>query len=183
MLTRDLVRAIRDLRERLRLPKQADASRLWEDLAGDPRVAFVAVQALIDAPGPAVLMLKDQTKPPTAAEGDRVERLLERLDSDQFAVRQAALQELRRLGWAIEPALRQALAAKPSAQTAAALEGLLIEARQRPGAEALRSLRALRVLERVATPETAKLLEALAEGSPAFAITHDARDSLTRLRK
>jgi hypothetical protein len=52
-----------------------------------------------------------------------------------------------------------------------------------PAGEALRALRALEVLERVATPESAQVLAAVARGAPEARLTREAHASLGRLGK
>ena len=160
-----------------------DLTRLWNDLASSPRSAFAVTAALAERPEVAVGLLRERLKPVPEAEGQRISQLLGQLDSERFTLREQATQELRRLGHSVEPALRRALADGPSAQATTALQGLLRQARKNPGPEALRDLRAVGVLEHLATPEAVRLLEALAQGSPAFALTQDARHSLARLRQ
>jgi hypothetical protein len=50
------------------------------------------------------------------------------------------------------------------------------------GPDRLRELRALEVLERLATPEAAALLDELARGPPAARLTRDAAAARDRLR-
>jgi hypothetical protein len=54
--------------------------------------------------------------PPDRATADRIARLIAQLDDDDFAVREEATAELRRIGPPAEAALRRALAESPSAE-------------------------------------------------------------------
>jgi WD40 repeat protein len=98
-------------------PTVLDAKGLqqaWDDLATDARKAFTARWTLAAAPDQAVFLLREHLKPALAADPQRLRRLLADLDSEQFAVREKARRELAALGELAEPALRQALADKPS---------------------------------------------------------------------
>src|SRR5205814_105388 len=77
-----------------------------------------------------------------------VARLLADLDSNDFATRQKAMKELEHLGELVAPALRQALADRPSAEVKRQLE-LLLEALDGVtlSGEPLRRSRAVEALE------------------------------------
>jgi hypothetical protein len=51
-----------------------------------------------------------------------------------------------------------------------------------PSAESLRNLRAVAVLEHIASAEARKLLDTLATGAPEARLTQEAKASLARLR-
>jgi hypothetical protein len=91
------------------------------------------------------------------------------LDSARFADREAASKRLRELGRAAEGPLRQALKRAPSPEQTARIEALLaaLEPAARPRGEDLRSIRAVAVLESIATDSSRRLLADWAEhGSP-----------------
>jgi RNA polymerase sigma factor (sigma-70 family) len=96
-----------------------DRGAAWAALAGhDAAQAFDAVVALAAAPRQAVPFLGERLKPAAPAEARRVEGLIADLDSDEFAVRQKAADELKKLGRLAVPALKKALAGprrKPAA--------------------------------------------------------------------
>jgi hypothetical protein len=97
-------------------------------------------------------------------------------------VREKARRELAELGELAEPALRQALSDKPSLEARRRIQALLDNLRApvtRP--ELLRSLRAVAVLEDIASSETRRVLEQLARGTPEARLTREAKASLRRL--
>jgi RNA polymerase sigma factor (sigma-70 family) len=176
-----LVRPVRPAEARLS-PEQLRAH--WADLAGaDAARAYRSAGALASAPAQAVPWLRERLRPVKASvDARRLARLIGELDSDQFAVRGTALRELEGLGDLAEPALRRALAGRPSLETQRRLEGLLDKLqRQAPPPAALQALRALEVLERAGTPAARALLAELAKGAREARLTREARASLERL--
>jgi hypothetical protein len=96
-------------------------------------------------------------------------------------VRSAAFAELLRLPEPAVPALRKALAAGPSLEVRRRIEQLLREADGPVVApERQRDVRAVEVLERIATAEARRLLEELGRGAPEALRTREARASLGR---
>jgi WD40 repeat protein len=153
---------------------------LWSDLASeDAERAFRAVQRLARAPGQAVALLgpKVAARP---AEPKRVARLIADLDSDDFATREKASQELGTLDDAAESEMRDALKGERSTESRRRLEELLAGLKAWPP-ERLRVARALEALERVGTPKAREVLKALAEESPRTWRGRDARAALKRL--
>jgi len=133
-------------------------------------------------------VLASETVPATLASCDKdlqakMDQLVALLDSPQFAVREKAMQDLEKLGEAIGRALRTALAKKPSSQVARRLEQLLERFDPDKSPEALRVLRAIEVLERVASAETRALLNTLAEGVPGQLLTDEAKCAHDRLAR
>jgi RNA polymerase sigma factor (sigma-70 family) len=157
-------------------------SGLWADLAStDAARAYRAEQVLFGAGGEAVALLKERLRPSAAVDAKRVDQLLADLDSDEFAVRETAARELEGLGEGAEPALRQALAGRPSAEVRRRVEGLLEKLDVAHTPERLRAVRALEVLEYVGTEEARKLLRQLATGAPEARLTREAKAALGRL--
>jgi hypothetical protein len=163
--------------------------QMWAALAGeDAARAHQAVAQLAAVPARAVPFLEDRLRPVTPPDPERVGRLLADLGSYQFAVREAASRGLAELGPQAEPALHRALGAKPALEVRLRLDALLAETMQAArGAvrspEVLRTLRAIRVLERTGTPEAQGVLRALAAGAPGARETDDARAALRRLAR
>jgi hypothetical protein len=82
------------------------------------------------------------------------------------------------LGEVAHPALRAALAARPSEEFRRRAEQLL---EGPPSRERLRTVRALEVLEHVGTAEARAVFAALAQGAPAARLTREAQSALERL--
>jgi WD40 repeat protein len=159
-----------------------DWDRLWADLAGeDVRRGRAAVWALTAAPHEAVAFLKARLEPMARLEEKRLRRLLAQLDSDRFASRQAAYQELESLVDEARPALRRALDAGPSPEVHKRLQELLGQPTTIPTGDLLRGVRAIEALERIGTPEARQVLGRIATGSPGARLTREAAASLARL--
>lgn len=164
----------------------AKAEALWNDLAGaDAKKAGAAIHELVAAPRQALALLRERFKPVAAPDPLRVAQLIADLDSDQFAVRMKATEELERLGELADDVIQKALAGQPSLETRKRLEQLrdrLVTNTPLP-AETLRALRALEVLEEVGSPEARQVVEALTRGAPSARLTRAAQATLTRLVK
>jgi RNA polymerase sigma factor (sigma-70 family) len=155
---------------------------LWADLAGeDAAKAYRAIHGMAAVPRQAVAYLKEHLHPVPEVEPRRVQRLLANLDSDEFAVREAAVKELAALAEQVGPALRQALKESPSAEVRRGVQGLLSALAAAPRGDTVRALRAIWLLEMVGTPEARQLLEALAKGAPLARQTVEAKAALARL--
>jgi hypothetical protein len=129
-----------------------------------------------------VPLLRQRLRRAPRLNAERLAGLIADLDSKRFAARQqatAALEELREMAL---PALRRALAGKPSLECRRRLELLVqtAEAPLSPG-EPLRRLRALVVLERIGEERARGVLRTLAGGEPEARLTQEARAALERL--
>jgi WD40 repeat protein len=167
---------------------RADLDRLWDDL-GKPAAAAGdrAVWALAAEPAAAVTLLKERL--PRAARGgevERVARLIAQLDDEDFGVRQKADRELERLGPAAVPALRAAMARKPTAEARRRIERLLARHEGRgvllPPGDTLRAARAIHALELIGTAPARQLLQELGDGPPSR-VSEEAREALGRLSR
>ena len=177
-------------------PAKADArqpEKLWEELVGGaPAAAYRAGWELAEAGPQAVALLEKHLLPAKKVDPDAdVRKLIKDLDAEEFAVRENASKELKKIGKPAEPLLRKALDGNPSAEVRRRIEELLeagLEARPvknlPPGildSEPLRTVRAIRVLEQIGTPEARAILEKLAKGDPDARETQEAKGSLERL--
>jgi RNA polymerase sigma factor (sigma-70 family) len=161
----------------------ADLAALWKDLGGDDTAkAYQALWRLLETPDQAVRFLGEHARPAAARAPEKVRRLIADLDNDNFAVREAAQHALADLGSTAEPALREALERPPSAEARRRLQGLVDRvARGVPGPETLRGLRAVQVLEALATEEAGRVLHTLAGGAASDPLTREAQAALERL--
>ena len=140
--------------------------------------------ALASAPAEAVAWLKGRLKGAQAADAKRLRELLADLGSEKFPVRDQARAALEGIGDLAEGALRQALAEKPALEVRRRIEALLTRLRgpvTQP--EALRGVRAVAVLEDIATPAARAMLAELAGGAPDARLTREALASLGRLKR
>jgi hypothetical protein len=162
-----------------------DLQELWRQLAADDAsLAYQAIGAMITTPSQSVPFLQAHLQPIKPSDSRQIQRWIVNLDDNRYAVRKKATEELEKLGELAEPALRQALKGKPSAEMrrrAATLIDQLDGVILKP--EAIRTLRAMEVLERIGTPEARRVLEALANGAPGATVTQEAEAALKRLGK
>jgi WD40 repeat protein len=160
--------------------------KAWEMLAGgDGKAAFALMLRLSQRPAEAMALLRERLAPAPVVAEQRLQELLADLDAGDFVRRDGAARELLKLGDAAEAALR-ALAAKPPSLEARRRAELVLKAldqrfRQFPS-PAVRTARALQVLESIGSEEARQLLEALAKGDPRAGQTQLARDALERLK-
>jgi RNA polymerase sigma factor (sigma-70 family) len=169
------------------LPTELSAARqeaLWKDLAStDAMRAYHAVRALAAAPPSALQLLRQRLHPFAALRPGQVEHWIDDLDSERFAVRENASRELERCVDLAEPALRRALAGRPSLDKRRRIDALLAGVEPVASEERLRELRAVEVLELIGTPEARQLLGTIAGGEPTARLTRQAKASLGRLGK
>jgi RNA polymerase sigma factor (sigma-70 family) len=154
----------------------------WADLASDDETkALKAVLALVATPKETTLFLKEHLKPVTV-DPKRIGRLIADLDSEKFAVREQASQELTAMGEYAVPYLHSALDAKPALEPQMRLEKILQTIKAGvPSLAVMRSLRAIAVLEKIGTPQAREVLEALARGRTKALATQEAEAALDRL--
>ncbi len=156
-------------------PKKLD--ELWTSLAGDAAKAYQAILTLESVPDQAVPLLAERFRLEDKPDAERMKRLLSQLDSEIFAERERATEQLRKLGLAAEPALRMLLQSKPSVEARKRATELLDSTRQ----QELRLLRGVEVLERIGSPKAKQVIRALAENAPSSCLARDAKASLNRL--
>jgi WD40 repeat protein len=157
---------------------------LWSNLGStDATEAYQAILALTRTPTQAVGVVRERLRPDQEVDHHQVAHLLADLDSDRFAVRERATQELKRLGDLVEPALRHALTGKPSAEVRRRIGAVLqeIDLPNSPGR--LRALRAVELLEQIGTPAARQTLRELAQGAPAGRLAREAKTALERLAR
>jgi WD40 repeat protein len=164
----------------------AQLDSLWTELGSDDAgKAFKALDSLTGSSGPIVPWLAQRVKAAVADdELARIDKLIADLDSDKFAVRQQASEELAKLGERAVPALEKVLATKPTLDLRQRVDELLAKVTtfQVPP-DVLHGMRAIEALERIGTPEARQVVEGLAKGAAGGRLTQDAQRALERLSK
>ena len=178
-----------DLLSQVLLGQQQELSakvqdQLWSDLAAeDAGLAYKAIWRLSAAPEKAVALVKERLQPAPDNEM-RLRRLVGDLDNGVFAIRDRASQELTEASGAAVNFLRDAANDKRhSPETKRRLQAILESLERTPlGRDELRKIRAVGLLETIASTEALALLETLAHGWSAARQTLEARESLLRLQ-
>jgi hypothetical protein len=134
-----------------------------------------------DATAPAFLRKKIASVEPVAKE--RIDKLIEELASDQFAVRDAASRELQKLSDRAAGALRKAMDAKPDVEVVLRLKRLLEPLKRGLTAEQLQQARAIWALELMETKEAQETLRVWASGAPGAWLTNEAKMVLDRMER
>ncbi len=160
-------------------PSPARLERLWARLAGaDGAKAHWAMREFAASPAASVAFLQKHLHP-VRGEG-AMPGLVKDLDNPDFQVRERAARALEDLGEMAEPSLRRALRDRPTLEARRRIEPLLKKLEGPLTPAQLQALRAIDVLEHVATPPGQNLLRQLAGGSPGSYVTQAARESLQR---
>jgi RNA polymerase sigma factor (sigma-70 family) len=183
VLVWDLTGRLRDGKLPRRELSPADLEARWRDLADrDAGKAYRAVWDLTGAEELTVHFLKQRLHAVPHPDPKRTARLITELSGKRFTVRKAAEVALKKLDVLAEKALRQALQSEPPLEVRRRLELLLhgINATV-PSVETLNKLRAVAVLERIASRQARELVRSLAQGAPDAYLTREARATLRRL--
>ena len=156
---------------------------LWGDLAHDDAAkALNSVLKLTAAPRQSVPLLSERLKPAARIHPRKIAGWIGDLESEKYAVRQAAAANLLKIGEQAVPALRKVLASSPPLETRKRVEELLEKLTGGTlTAEQLRLIRAVEALERIGTPEARQVLRTLAQGAPGALPTREAETALNRL--
>ncbi|QEL14913.1 WD40 repeat domain-containing protein [Limnoglobus roseus] len=172
-------------------PDALTAARLWDELAGpDAEKAFAAIVALGHVPEVAVPLLQAKVGPAVPVAEANIERWLRDLDSPVFANRRDATRNLRPLATRVRPAMESLLKTTPSPEARERLTDLL-ESATRPMPAEVKVIRAVEVLERIATDRelsadgrasAIELLRSWAAGADGATMTTEAKETLNRLR-
>jgi hypothetical protein len=163
-------------------PTARERQVLWKNLGSfDGPTAHEAVCRLANDPEGSLPLWRKLLLQVARTDRDRLRRLVGDLDSEAFAARRKAEEELEKLGESAEGALRALLADRASLEATRRAERLLEKIDPLRSPRALRRLRALEVLERMATPEARRQLTELAGGAPGAWSTREARAASKRL--
>lgn len=189
MDTTALVWPADDLKLEVPQPVDVDAAQvdaLWKDLASeDARKAYEAVRTLGIGRGPVLAALKERVRAVPAPDARKIAQLIADLDSNMFAVRQKATDELEKLGELVEPDLKRVLEGQPPLEMRMRVDKLLerLVNAAPPTPEELRSLRALEVLEMQGSTEARETLEAIAKGAAGARLTRFAQSALNNFAR
>jgi WD40 repeat protein len=154
----------------------------WEELAGaDAGRAYNAVRRLSAVPDAALSVLRTKLKPAPEVDAKTIRRLLAELDSDVFEARQNAFEQLDDLGELAAAMVRQTLENNPSQEARRSLEALIKRPCLVRTPETRRRVRAVEVLERIASPEARRILSDLAGGAAHAPETQEAKAAIERL--
>jgi hypothetical protein len=148
----------------------------WEALARlDAKAAFQAQGRFLAAPDVVVKWLAGRLGPVARPDPAGLKALLADLDRDDFATRERATAALKEYGPLAAAALREVVAKSSAAEARRRAESLLGELERGfiPPRE-LQALRAVEVLEWVATPAARALVVELAKGAPDARLTGEA---------
>jgi hypothetical protein len=165
----------------------AELDSWWSDLAGaDAAKAYQAIRRLAASPADSVPYLSKHLKPVPIVDQKRLAKLIDALDSNEFGDREAAEQELEKLGELAAPVCRKAMDGKPTKEVRRRLMNLIdkqAKAEQTLPADRLRAVRVVETLELINTTESRKVLARVAQGAGEASLTQEAKTSLYRLAK
>ena len=166
-------------------PAAEELEGLWADLAGaDGARAYRAVRRLAAAGPRGAAFLVGRLKGGPAPEEGRIARLVASLDSDDFATREKASRRLAEWGERAVPGVRKRLDKAESEEVRKRAHVFLDRfdpATLKP--ERLRRLRAVELLEGIATPAAREVLSGLAKGAAEAPLSREAAAALERLRR
>jgi WD40 repeat protein len=182
----DISGQIRKARETANISELA-AKRLWVDLAdNDTTKAYRAVGALVKAPAQAVNLLREQLKPVKAVPAGDIEKLIDKLDSDNYKTREKASKDLHSIGVQVKQALKKNLETSKSLEHKERVKKLLTMLEKRDPMliqNELRELRAIEVLETIGTAQALEIIDSLAKGAKGIRLTAEANEAMQRSRK
>ncbi|MCI0379958.1 MAG: hypothetical protein L0215_20445, partial [Gemmataceae bacterium] len=150
----------------------------------DAEVAFLAMQKLIAHPDWALPLFHKTLQPIEPFDRQVLQQFVDGLSHSRLKERQAAFEQLKKLGELARPALLEAVVKPPTLETQRRILELLQPNHDpmslRPY---LRHLRSIEVLEAIGTERAQALLAKLAQGSPQHRVTETAQAALDRLSK
>ncbi len=157
--------------------------RSWSELRSENAItAFQAIRRLAAVPEQTLPLLFQHLKPVPAPDPKRMGQLVQELDSDDFAIRQKATEELEKQADAAASLLREILAKeKPTLEVRKRLQHILDGLGDKP--EALRTVRAVEILEWIGAPEAIHLLDEWAKGAEGARLTREAIAAKSRVAR
>jgi WD40 repeat protein len=161
-----------------------ELTNLWEKLAQkEAEPAFAAVAQLMGDPKAAVSLVRARLKPATGINDATLDRIVRDLSDPRFKVRQQAALDLDHFGALAVPGIKKRLAKADSLELKRRLTQFLSKYDRGPTPEEMREVRAVQLLEELATAEALALLGDLARGHPDARRTREAAQALARRQK
>jgi WD40 repeat protein len=156
---------------------------LWTDLAADDAVnAYRSIRKLASASAQTAAFLRNRLTPVAHVDVKKIEQLIRDLESVNYPTRIRATTELAALGELAMPAMNKAFANPSSLETKRRLQPLLQKLTTGTlTPDQLRVVRAIEVLERMASAEARQQLASLAKGAPGALPTRQAQAALDRI--
>jgi hypothetical protein len=156
----------------------------WADLAGEDAVkAGEAIWKLVDTGPQAVELFRSRLHPAPGPPADQLKKWISDLDSNDFQRREEATRQLAALQELAQPALKEVLEGKVSAEQRRRIEPLLQSSLLANSPDKRQQLRSIQVLERIGTPEAGAVLAELAKGAPEARLTMVAKSAQERLSR
>jgi WD40 repeat protein len=163
--------------------KKAELESYWQELAkGQGAETHLAIRSLVAASDQSVAYLQKVLAPAATAEYEKISQFLRDLNSQRFPVRERAIKELEISADMALPGLK-ALRKNPPSEEVRRRVAILLKKLEgvQPSPRTIRALRAVEVLEKIATKEARHHLGALSRGVPEARLTQDAKAALNRL--
>jgi WD domain, G-beta repeat len=172
-------------------PEAKDFDRLWADLSRpDWPTASSAMAALVAHPDAGIATLHDRLHPATpTGDSQTIDGMVAKLDSPKFAEREQASRDLTALGSAIRDDLSRRAETAKSAEVRQRLQKIVADLGLQGtliaqlGPDEIRQIRAVEVLEQIATPAAREQLRILAGGANTARLSIEAAAALQGLDK
>jgi hypothetical protein len=163
----------------------AALEKLWAELATDNDLRLQRIlTAFRSAPQPTVALLQKKAPPVTKERQAKMEQWIAELNAADFTQRDQAMQELRGAAHQFAPLLKSRQERAAPGEIRNRLTFILNQTKgEAPPASLIQELRAISLLEQIATPEAQKVLKEIAAGATQARITVEAQAALGRIGK
>jgi WD40 repeat protein len=160
-------------------------AELWNRLgSNDAASAYGATMALRASPQESFRLAKSKLRACAPVSRMRLDRLLNDLDADDYAIRKAAATELQAQGETVEPALRIALTKKCSRTVERSIKRILYKLENGELSRVqIREVRMVEVLELICTYDARTILADLSKGTASARLTREATFALHRINQ
>ncbi len=151
--------------------------------SAEPVIAQRGMEYLYRRPAEVAKQCGDRITIPASTPAAKITKLVADLDDEDFPVRQAAVKELEAIGGEAAAQLRSVAEKSSNAEARKLATGLLVRIETiPPNAEELRALRAVEVLEHIATADARTVLTKWAGGPAGTKLTAEAAAAVARLK-